>query len=133
MTKKIFCSLMIISLLMACSKSEPTKSNDDPIVGSWTLSLMRIDDTEWNYAEEDNIPYRLEFYSDGRGNVWMKDYGVITDDSPQSFTWSTSGTTLTINQQGEGSFSMTYSISNDVLTLFMIDGSEIIEFVYNKS
>ena len=133
MKKKTLGCLIIISIFMACSKDEPSKSTTNPIVGKWTLDVMKVNGETLDYMDEDGIPYQLEFYSDGRGNVWFKDYGQTTDDSPVPFTWSIGGNTLYITPSGDSQLSMTHSISNNVLTLNMTDGSDVIEYIYKKS
>ena len=133
MIQKTFYIFTIISLVMACSESESTQSETNPLVGKWTLNVMKENGVALNYLEEDEIPYQLEFYSDERGNIWIKDYGQTTNDSPIPFTWRTSGNTLYLHLSGENQLSMSYSISSNTLTLSMTDGSDTIEYIYNKS
>ncbi len=133
MKKHIFLVFTIILMFTTCGKDEPTKTDTNPIVGKWILSTMKVDGVVLNYMEENEIPYQLEFYSDGRGNVWIKDYGQTTDDSPIAFTWSTGGNTLYIQQTGTSQLVMQHNISSNKLTLTMADGSELTEYIYNKS
>jgi len=106
------------------------QSEENQIVGKWSLNNMKIDGVIWDYTEEDGIPFQIEFLSDGQGNVWLMDYGQITADSPRSFTWSVNGNIVTIEESGGDPFSMSFSVSNNTLTLSMTDGGEIVEFIY---
>ena len=133
MIQNFFYGFTIIALVTACSENESTQTETNPLVGKWTLNVMKENGVALHYLEEDGIPYQLEFYSDERGNIWIKDYGQITDDSPIPFTWRTSGNTLYLHPSGENQLSMSYSISSNTLTLSMTDGSDIIEYIYNKT
>jgi len=83
-------------------------SEDDPIVGTWKLYSV---DGELVGNEVD---LSITFTEDG--DYTMTAVGEGWDDS-ESGSYSTAGSTLTVNPAGDDSWTSTFSISGDTMTI----------------
>jgi hypothetical protein len=133
MLKKMCYIILPLLIFASCDEDNPTESSTDSLVGTWSLTSLRADGMALNPDEEDEIPARIRFHSDkSTGVVWIENYGVPDDDNPISFSWSVNRSTVTIMVEGEFVSSMSYSVSDNGLTLTEQDGSETIEFIFTR-
>lgn len=121
--------IFIILFTVDCHKdntSEPNVTKDPSLVGRWQLVSLKIDTSYYNPNDFENMVTRIEFKSDGTGNIWLENYG--NPDQTMPILWSTSGDVLKI--EGEDDFNYaTYGIT---LIISYIDYSIHYELTYGK-
>lgn len=107
---KNFTNLLLITVLLAgfgsigCEDDNPSGPSRSDLVGTWSLDKLFI-----NGEEEETWNLTYTFLADGTGNT--NDDGNINN-----FTWSVSGNTISINEDG-ATVEMTVSVSDSILTL----------------
>lgn len=125
MPKRIAVIISLLILISACK--ELTESENNPLVGTWTLTTMRVNGTVVSAADYTDVPVKLLFLHAGSGTVWYESDGKANGSA--SFIWSSAGNTITVKADGEEGKNVAYSVNSTTLT---ITDSSNYQYIYTK-
>jgi hypothetical protein len=125
MPKKIAVIISLLILISACK--ELTESENNPLIGTWTLTAMKVNGAVVSAADYSDVPVKLLLLHAGSGTVWYQSGGK--DDGSASLIWSSAGNTITVKAEGEDGKSVTYSVNTTTLT---ITDSSNYQYIYTK-
>lgn len=125
MPKRIAVIISFLILISACKES--TESEENPLLGTWTLTTMKVSGAVVSAADYTEVPAKLLFLHAGSGTVWYESNGK--SDGSVSFVWSSSGNIITVTLEGGEGKSVTYSVNGTTLT---ITDSSNHQYIYTK-
>ena len=95
---------LFITVLMACflfsckDQSTGTNATKATIVGYWQLERMIVNDELIDINDEDDVPFRLSFSSNGQALILFIDEGVL-ESEPERYTWQIQGNLIVLTPE----------------------------------
>jgi hypothetical protein len=131
--------LLILSVLVSCSKDKPTENGPTPdpsftaLVGTWERTTTKADgvvitpeNDQWGVYSEDTIILR----ADSTG-LWSDE-----QETQQILNWYTDGAYIVIYADGEASGRHSYTLQDDTLSFFFPGSQQYntpdLELIYTR-